>query len=78
MKLTRPIDTADGTLGCVCLSRRADDEEDHSLKRGTGNSEQGGLSVEKSFGMERLHTLQGCLNEMRANHAIVAFLENIP
>lgn len=74
--MARPIDTVDETLRRVHLRSSTDDEVDCSLRRGTVISKQGDLSVREFFEMERLETLQGCVDVLRANHANAIFEED--
>lgn len=54
MNVTLPIDTADETLECACLSWIIDDDVDNILRRGTDIMERRGLNVRERFQTKRL------------------------
>lgn len=72
------IDAVDEMLRCLCLRWSTDGKVDHSPGRGTGASDRGYLDVGIWFGMKSLQKLRGCVNELRANHAIQPFTRRIP
>lgn len=77
MNVSRSIDTMYEPLGFDGLRWGTDDKADHSLRRNTDITEQRDPGVKKWFEMERLKTLQGFVNVVRANHENAPFTERI-
>lgn len=75
--MMRPANTADETLGCVCLRWGADGKADNRLRRSARISEHGSLNVEQLFAIKRLETLHGCVNIVEANHFVLFFTGRI-
>lgn len=63
MACTRPLDTIDRKIGCVCLRCITTDERDHSMGKGI-NVE---FSVGEWFGLEPLNTMWGVVYVDRSN-----------
>lgn len=76
--MTRPIDTVDETLECVCLRLKTDDEVDRSLERGIGDLERENLSKWKCSSVKSLQLWQEYVTVFKENHAIEPITERMP
>lgn len=65
MEVARSINTAEETLGIVCLVYSTVDELCQCVRMGTQISEQIGPSVQNLFGMENLDLLHDWLSGLR-------------
>ena len=72
---TKPKDSIDKALGCVCLRWETEDEKDHTL---AALPKTPTITAGERFGLVSFHSLCGVVHIVRANYAIPPFTKEIP
>ena len=72
---TKPKDSIDRALGCVCLRWETEDGEDHTL---TSLPKTPTITAGERFGLVSFQSLCGVVHVVRANYAIQPFFKEIP